>query len=381
MNGRLNPFAWSIGLGRWSGVDVRVSWLQPIIWLWLWYEFGDFVSGTVVFFCLCASLLLHEIGHVVACRRTGGTADSILLWPLGGLAGVRYAHNPGARVLTAAAGPLVNLIIVVACLPYTVAWMGRDLATTTDAYRTSASVLASPSSVVEPVVAGVVSSADRSQFQESGTRPNPWNPLVLPVSKIGEDWLGDLQLVLFSINWMLLLVNLIPAAPLDGYEAARGLLEMFSARDESQEILQRIGLASSVVLLIAASLFLKSTLLVGLSVILLMYALMERISERMQDGYDDSFLGYDFSEGYTSLERSEPEEQKPAEPKPSALARWREKRKTERERREREEAERDEADLDQLLAKVHDQGMQSLTAAERRQLERVSVRLRDRRSS
>ena len=378
MNGRLNPFAWSIGLGRWSGVDLRVSWLQPVIWLWLWYEFGDFVSGTVVFLCLSASLLLHEIGHVVVCRRTGGSADSILLWPLGGLASLRYAPQAGARVLTAAAGPLVNLVIVVACLPYTVTWMGRDTAAVAVEAPSSRGEVVAASSTGEPAVAGVTISSDAVS---APSRPNPWNPLVFPISRFGDDWPGDLQLILFSINWMLLLVNLIPASPLDGYDAARGLLEMSSAREEAPEILHRIGLASSVVLLILASLFLKSTLLVGLSAMLLMFALLERISERMNDGYDDSFLGYDFSEGYTSLERSEPTEAKAAEPKRSLIGRWKEKRKAERERREREEAARDEADLDQLLAKVHEQGMQSLTAAERRQLERVSVRLRDRRST
>lgn len=377
MNGRLNPFAWSLSLGRWSGVDVRISWLQPIIWLWLWYEFGDFVSATIVFLCLSGSLLLHEVGHVIACRRTGGTADSILLWPLGGLAGVRYAYHPRSRVLTASAGPLVNLILMVACLPYTVSWMGRETVQQTTDSGPTVSIVAAD----EPVAAGVVSSGDVSASTLPGTRPNPWNPLILPVSHIGEDWLGDIQLVLFSINWMLLLVNLIPAAPLDAYEITRGLLEMSPARDDTAEILHRISLASSVIVLIVAALFVKSTLLLGLSVVLMMYFLMERISDRANEGFDDSFLGYDFSEGYTSLERSEPVEQKPTDQSQSMLAKWREKRKIERDRREREEAERDEADLDQLLAKVHDQGMQSLTTAERRQLERVSVRLRDRRAT
>src|ERR1051325_217595 len=31
-------------------------------------------------------VLLHEFGHCVACRRVGGDADEVLMWPLGGLA-------------------------------------------------------------------------------------------------------------------------------------------------------------------------------------------------------------------------------------------------------------------------------------------------------
>jgi hypothetical protein len=31
-------------------------------------------------------VLLHEFGHAFACRQTGGEADTIVLWPLGGIA-------------------------------------------------------------------------------------------------------------------------------------------------------------------------------------------------------------------------------------------------------------------------------------------------------
>ena len=39
------------------------------------------------------SVLLHEFGHVAACRSTGGEADEILMWPLGGLAFTRPVND------------------------------------------------------------------------------------------------------------------------------------------------------------------------------------------------------------------------------------------------------------------------------------------------
>lgn len=38
-------------------------------------------------------VLLHEFGHAFACRQTGGQANQIVLWPLGGVAFVK----PSAR--------------------------------------------------------------------------------------------------------------------------------------------------------------------------------------------------------------------------------------------------------------------------------------------
>ena len=57
-------------------------------------------------------VLLHEFGHALACRQTGGVADRIVLWPLGGIAFVNPPRRPGAMLWSIAAGPLVNVILV-----------------------------------------------------------------------------------------------------------------------------------------------------------------------------------------------------------------------------------------------------------------------------
>jgi Zn-dependent protease len=70
-------------------------------------------------------VLMHEFGHALACRQVGGTANRIMLWPLGGVAYVDPPQRPGATLWSIAAGPLVN----VALMPilYAALMMGRTL--------------------------------------------------------------------------------------------------------------------------------------------------------------------------------------------------------------------------------------------------------------
>src|SRR6478672_6964479 len=55
---------------------------------------------------------LHEFGHAMACRQVGGTANQIVLWPLGGTAYVDPPPRPGATLWSIAAGPLVNVALL-----------------------------------------------------------------------------------------------------------------------------------------------------------------------------------------------------------------------------------------------------------------------------
>src|SRR5579864_5360255 len=58
-------------------------------------------------------VLLHEYGHALACRQVGGTADRIVLWPLGGVAYVNPPPRAAATLWSIAAGPLVNVALLV----------------------------------------------------------------------------------------------------------------------------------------------------------------------------------------------------------------------------------------------------------------------------
>ena len=63
------------------------------------------------YLALFGVVLMHEFGHAFACRQTGGQADTIVLWPLGGIAFVKPPPRPGAYLWSIAAGPLVNVIL------------------------------------------------------------------------------------------------------------------------------------------------------------------------------------------------------------------------------------------------------------------------------
>jgi hypothetical protein len=90
---------------------------------------------------------------------------------------------------------------------------------------------------------------------------------------------------------------------------------------------------------------------------------------------DDGPFGYDFSAGYTSLEK---DDEPPPKPKKLGwFTRWRQARKARKLQREAEERAQEEARMDQLLEKIAKTGKDSLTEEEKRFLERVSARKRN----
>jgi hypothetical protein len=90
---------------------------------------------------------------------------------------------------------------------------------------------------------------------------------------------------------------------------------------------------------------------------------------------DTGPFGYDFSAGYTSLEKDE--EPPPRPRRVGWFKRWRQARTLKRLQRENEERARDEERMDQILEKIARSGKESLTDEERRFLERMSARRRN----
>ena len=114
-------------------------------------------------------VLLHEFGHALACRQTGGQADTIVLWPLGGIAFVRPPARATAYLWSMAAGPLVNVVLI----------------------------------PLLSLIAFMVANLD-------------WKT-------IHPDFYQFIR-TLWLMNAVLLLFNLIPVYPLDGGQILRGLL-------------------------------------------------------------------------------------------------------------------------------------------------------------
>ena len=107
----------SFHLFRFSGVDVFLHWswfLVAIIEInGRAGRYSSFAWNVVEYLLLFLIVLLHEFGHALACRQVGGVANRIVLWPLGGVAFVNPPPRPGATLWSIAAGPLVNVVLVV----------------------------------------------------------------------------------------------------------------------------------------------------------------------------------------------------------------------------------------------------------------------------
>ena len=114
----------SFHLFRIKGIDVYLHWSWFIVAIFeIQARKGSYRSvlwNVLEYVALFVIVLLHEFGHAFACRSVGGTADNIMLWPLGGVAYVNPPQRPGATLWSIAAGPLVNVALAV---PLTAAWL------------------------------------------------------------------------------------------------------------------------------------------------------------------------------------------------------------------------------------------------------------------
>lgn len=330
---RSSPLYYSLPLGTWFSIQVRLSIFFPIALLILCYRLESWELGLVFGGVLFVSVFAHELAHVLAAHLTGGSGDEILLWPLGGLAYVRPAATFRSQFYTAAAGPGLNLAVCVLTFP--------------------------------PVW-------HSGQFSEA------LNPLVLPVVSLEHDFTRAMFLMTFSANWLLFLVNLIPAHPLDGGRMLRSALSTRAIHEVADELYLRIGFIVALAIMLLGLMFGGSAdaAIVFIGAVILALNMFETM--QLQEGHlqEERLLGtYDFSHGYTSLEEST-HAAPPAQP--GLFQRWWQRRRELKQQQLRQiEAEEDQQ-ADTILQKVHQFGMGSLTEAERKLLARASARYRSR---
>lgn len=105
----------SVRLFRFSGIDVFLHWSWFVVAIYeIQQRAGRYSSikwNIIEYLGLFLIVLLHEFGHALACRQVGGTANRIVLWPLGGVAYVDPPPRPGAMLWSIVAGPLVNVVL------------------------------------------------------------------------------------------------------------------------------------------------------------------------------------------------------------------------------------------------------------------------------
>jgi Zn-dependent protease len=346
MHGQAN---WSMSLGRWGGIAFRVHilfFLFAAVTVFLgWQQRNEhqdmpwiaIASISILFI----SVLLHELAHYFAATQFGGSGDEIVIWPLGGLAEMRAPYEPQAECLMHLAGPFVNLVL--------------SLAT------------------------GIVLC-----FVDRAGVFGLFNPLAPQgLTEAAATWILLLKLTCW-INWVLLLVNLLPVFPFDGGRALRaGLCALWpdASPHRASAIVTVLAKGAALALVILAWFVQDQTgtfvplwfSLVVLAIFLYFGAKQEAGAREEFDSEDDLF-GYDFSQGYTSLEESSRRD----EPQPGPFQRWLEERRAAKLEREREIAAEEERRADELLAQLHEKGMDSLSDEERSLLKRVSARYRQR---
>lgn len=188
----------SLRLFRVAGISVFVHWswlLVPVIMPQLLPDvYQSPFWKTAAIFGLFGIVVLHEFGHSLACRSVGGIAEKIVLWPLGGIAFVNPPPRPGAVLWSIAAGPLVNVILVL------------------------------PTFLLVFVSQGV-GGAER------------WPDLNYFLKHIAV------------INLALLVFNILPIYPLDGGQIVQALLWFVIGRAESLMVASIVGLLGGLALL------------------------------------------------------------------------------------------------------------------------------------
>src|SRR5262245_14005597 len=353
-----DPFAWSIPFGRLFGVTIRIHVLFPFIFLALVAKAAfekdaipnAWVDQLLVLTILFFSVLLHEFGHCFGARLVKGDAQEVLLWPLGGLANVDVPHTPRAHFLTALAGPLVNVGLAV-----------------------GAALLMLMADNIQP------------HWDPTGYLGRNKDGWVALLTWSGE-WVDRapfsppvLLSHLFWVNYLLFLFNMV----LIGFPMDAG--RMFQSIAWKYVGYRRATLAAVYMgffTMFAVGLY----AIIGTSLLMFGLALFIYVSCKQQwllleGGGEDSLFGYDFSQGYTSLERGEEPAPAPPRPKQSWWRRWMQRRAEKRQQREQEQREAEERRLDELLEKVQRHGVGSLTDEEHRFMQRVSDRYRNRRTS
>ncbi|MGO9272651.1 MAG: M50 family metallopeptidase [Terriglobia bacterium] len=190
----------SIHLFRFAGIDMFLHWSWFLVAAFeinnRAKNYSSLAWNVLEYLALFLIVMLHEYGHALACRQVGGTANHIVLWPLGGVAYVNPPPRPGAMLWSIAAGPLVNVALL----------------------------------VVVPLL-GIL---------------NRWSGLaeVMPDARL-------LLRALWVMNLGLLIFNLLPIYPLDGGQILRSLLWFVVGRARSlmaATVIGFVGVAGLIIL-------------------------------------------------------------------------------------------------------------------------------------
>ena len=286
------------------------------------FTWQDRVENIIVLFGV---VLLHEFGHCFAARWVGGSAEDIVMHPLGGLALARPPRRPLPTFLTVAAGPAVNVLI---CL-------------------TAGALLWS--------IAGWL----------------PWNPLRMPPLNRGFAYLDLTRHTywVYRVSLELLFFNLLPIFPLDGGQMVQTAFWPWIGYYRSMLYSCVVGMVAGG-LVVMAGIASRDIFFAALGAMGFVYCLQLRrqLLAVGPDDYAEDEQGGLYAAAY-----------EPATPRSTArrrrkgrLATWAGRRAVAKARRTSADEQQERDRLDAILAKVSAAGLASLTWRERRVLRRAT---------
>lgn len=286
---------------------------------------GGISSRVASITALFAVVLLHEFGHCFAARWTGGSADQIMLTPLGGLAMAMARRTPFSQFITVAGGPAVNVIICLVC--------GAGLFALTGVWPLG------PWRIVGNLLS-----------------PTGWGDAIL--------WLGWI----YAVSWALLVFNMLPIYPLDGGQLLQATLWKPFGYYKSMLWTVTIGVGGGALLIVAG---LTGFIFGGLMVSFIgLYCLLNSLNMRR----------YLLAHGAWDLEPEDATDYSAAYDNSIGRPKVKSKRAVDRAAKKVQSQESDERveqeKIDAILAKVSAKGMNSLTWIEKRTLKKATERQR-----
>lgn len=350
-----DKYSWSASAGRWFGVPVR---LHVLLFLFIATTFGvqwyvvdphlelmgtAFVTSLVLLF----SILAHELAHVFTITNLGGHVNNVVLAPWGGLSNFKLPDRAVDRVWSYAAGPFAGAAIF-------------------------------------GVAAALLSQSGHQT--DLSALINPFRPHAFIMSDL---WAVSLAKIIAWVNFQLFIVNLIPAFPFDGQGMLRALIDMVNPGVSAlrrESTLMAFGHAVGFTQ-IGCAWFLKDTsggvfpptMILLLGGIATIFAARYNFDSQLDFDDDwDEFDDFDYESLYGELEFSEGGIFETGESEIASYSQWLVEKQEERTRMEEEIEQREEMLVDDILKKLHHDGLDSLSEEERSILTRVSERLRRR---
>jgi stage IV sporulation protein FB len=330
-------------LGRWWGVAVYLHVffvLSAVLALAFQLTDPDLLSTSLMLVAvLLVSVMLHEVGHTLAALRVGGKVDAVVLGPVGGLISPRVPDEPEIHLFVALAGPLMHLMLAV-------------------------------------LAAAVLAAAKNTELL------GLLNPFVTPKDLVepGGTWIIAAKLTLW-LNWILMLLNLLPAYPFDGGPILRAMLWPALGRRTARIVTARVAMGVAFLLCLAALITTAGEFqtqiptwipLITLGVFLFFSARQDLAAATTAE-WNEEPAGYQLSsDGLDLLDVDWSSDDEDV-----GVLVEHQSRPAEQNRRDQEAIE--DARVDDILARLHDSSWDQLSAEEIMILQRASQRYRRRR--